>query len=366
MKIAYIALRGVPISDGIVRVTDAIASELSRRGHEIVVYTTTNYGNHSGSYNGYTIEALHITKKNSLEKMALTGAATFAALKKDFDIYHFEAMGPSFFAVFPHMLHKKIVIQSHGIEYARPKWGKVAKFVLKSLEKLSVNKCNCLTVVSKKLERYFWAEYKKKTLYIPNFSEYPSGEEDFTFMEQYGLQDNGYYLFLNRIDAGKGVHYLIDAFNQLKTEKKLAICGPILEDDSYHKHLLSIAKDNPNIVFLGFVKGAAKDTLYRHAYACCQTSESEGMSTSLLEMMSFGKPCVISDIEENRDVAQEYALYFRSADEASLLKTLQYAEDHPDEIAEMGNLARREWENNYTLDKVADKYEEMYRSIVNG
>lgn len=366
MRIAFIALRGVPLSDGIVRVADPIASELSKRGHEVVVYTTRNYGNRSGLYNGYTIKALHIPKLGFLEKMLLTGVATFKSLGKGFDVYHFEAMGPSAFAAIPFLFHKRVVIQSHGIEYARPKWGRFAKKMLRFLEKISVNKCQCLTVVSKKLERYFLSEYNKQTLYIPNFTDYPSTIEDYSTMEQFGLEPNDFYLFLNRIDAGKGVHYLINAFNKLKTSKKLAICGPISAKDPYHNHLLSLAKDNPNIVFAGFVKGAAKDTLYRNAYVCCQSSESEGMSTSLLEMMSFGKPCLISDIEENRDVAQNNAIYFRSADEESLLEALQYSEDHPVEIAKLGELVRQEWEKNYTLDKVADQYEEMYRGLVNG
>lgn len=366
LKIAFIALRGVPISDGIVKVTNGVAAELSRRGHEIDVYCGRKHGNIDGEFNGYNIITVGSMNQSFAEKMTLTLNATIKALPKEYDIYHFEAMGPSIFAFLPKMLGKNVVIQSHGIEYDRPKWNSFAKKVLKMLEKGSVNNCNCLTVVSKKLQRHFWNLYGKKTIYIPNFSDEPHNDANVENLIQFGLKPNEYFLFLNRIDAGKGLHYLIEAFNNIETDKKLAICGPIDEKDEYHQKIVAMAKNNPNIVFVGYVNGELKTTMYQYSYACCQTSESEGMSTSLLEIMSYAKCGIISDIEENTDVIGENAISFKNADVNSLKEALIYAIAHPDVVKRCGTKAQEVWSENYTLEKVTDQYEYMYERIVYG
>lgn len=365
LKIAYIALRGVPISDGIVKVTNDIASELSKRGHDIVVYTGRKYGNQDGIYNNYKIKTVSSINISFIEKMSLTFNATLKAMTEDFDIYHFEAMGPSICAIIPRIFGKNVVIQSHGIEYDRPKWGNFAKFVLKLLEKMSINNCNCLTVVSKKLQRHFLYEYNKETKYIPNFSDMPKDDYNEKLLEKYNLEPFKYFLFLNRIDAGKGLHFLIEAYNRIDTDIKLAICGPIDKKDEYHQKILNMANKNPNIVFVGFVKEELKTTMYKFAYACCQTSESEGMSTSLLEIMSFSKCGIVSDIEENMDVVEECALSFKTANVDSLCEVLKEAINNPQKVCLLGDKAYNLWKKNYTLEKVTEQYEKMYEDVVN-
>lgn len=363
MKIAFIALRGVPLSDGIVRVTDVVASELSKLGHDVTVYTSDRYGNINGNYNGYKIITVHAPKIGFLEKMVLTKRSAKLAVKEDFDIYHFEAMGPSYYAKIPFKKGKKVVIQSHGIEYDRPKWNWFAKFVLKTLEKKSLKYCQCLTVVSKKIKRHFLTKYNYPSLYIPNFTRNPQNG-DIHLLEKYGIEANKYFLFLNRIDAGKGVHYLVNAYNEIDTTFKLVICGELVDGNEYHELIKNLAKNNPNILLMGNVDGELKNTLYENAYVCLQTSESEGMSTSLLEAMSYGRCSIVSDIEENIDVAEDSAISFKSTDVGDLKRCLLLAASSPDIVSNKGKSAFNIWKNNFTIEKVVNMYLEMYNQIV--
>ena len=81
MKIAYIELRGVPISDGIVSLTDELAKRLTEKGHEVTVYTSRHYGNVTGLYNGiYQIRTVPSLKNRNFEKISITLSASFDQL----------------------------------------------------------------------------------------------------------------------------------------------------------------------------------------------------------------------------------------------------------------------------------------------
>lgn len=61
---------------------------------------------------------------------------------------------------------------------------------------------------------------------------------------------------------------------------------------SKHKEKLNIA------MFTGFVQGQELEELYSNAYVYVLPSDLEGMPLSLLEAMSYGNCCLVSDIEE--------------------------------------------------------------------
>lgn len=55
MRIAYVAVKGIPIGGGIEKVTEEIGSRLAARGHRITVYSSRDYGTADGVYKGMDI-----------------------------------------------------------------------------------------------------------------------------------------------------------------------------------------------------------------------------------------------------------------------------------------------------------------------
>ena len=121
----------------------------------------------------------------------------------------------------------------------------------------------------------------------------------------------------------KGIHYLIEAYQNLKTDKKLVIVGDGAFTDEYVSELKKQAEGNPNIIFTGNQSGQTLDQLYLNAYTFVQPSEYEGLSVALLEAMSAGLPCVVSDIEANMEAVEQTGLSFQSKDVAGLQAKLQ-------------------------------------------
>lgn len=370
MKIAYIALRGVPLSDGIVQYTDDLARQLVKRGHDVTVYTSRRYGNKTGIYdNSYRIITVPSIPVGFAEKMSIVFCASIHQLFCDYDILHYHAMGPSIFAFMGKRKNRAVIIQSHGVEYERAKYGNFAKKTLQILEKWSINMGDELIVCSNTLKEHFMNEYGKKTTLIYNAVEIPDTDiSSNSIFEKLSIQRDGYYLYMARITEEKGLHYLINAFNRMATNKKMVIAGPYDISNEYHNRIIEMANGNDRIVFAGFIYGEDKANLIRGAYSFVLPSELEGFSIGLLEAMSYAKCCIISDIPNNMEAAGSgecCCIPFKNKDEQSLLEKLIYVDRNPEYARVVGAHARDRIIDNFSEEKLVDTTEKLYIEILN-
>jgi len=141
--------------------------------------------------------------------------------------------------------------------------------------------------------------------------------------EKYGLKKDSYILFLGRIVPEKGLTYLVNAFKQVKTDKKLVIAGGSSDTEEYMEELKKLSRDDERILYTGFVQGKLLDELYSNAYVYTLPSDLEGMPLSLLEAMSYGNCCLTSDIPECAEVVEDKAVLFHKSDEKDLKNKLQ-------------------------------------------
>ena len=108
----------------------------------------------------------------------------------------------------------------------------------------------------------------------------------------------------------------------------------------------------------GFVQEEELEELYSNAYLYCLPSDIEGMPISLLEAMSYGKNCLVSDIEENVQVCGEYGVTFKKSDLNDLVEKLN-------ECLNKENIINEEVISDYILkkynwDDVVKKTEKLY------
>ena len=93
-----------------------------------------------------------------------------------------------------------------------------------------------------------------------------------------------------------------------------------------------MAKGDDRILFTGFVQGQALDELYSNAYIYTLPSDLEGMPLSLLEAMSYGNCCLVSDIAECTEVVENKALIFKKSNVHDLRENLQEACDELEKV----------------------------------
>ena len=164
---------------------------------------------------------------------------------------------------------KKVVqdLTSGGIDWQREKWqsGLGSKFIHQG-EKNAAKYADEVIVLSKGVQDYFKETYGRKTHFIPNGVNRPQIREAKLISEQFGLEKDSYILFLGRLVPEKGIRYLVEAFKNIKTDKKLVIAGGSSDTDSFMEELKELAKGDDRILFTGFVQGAMLDELYSNAY----------------------------------------------------------------------------------------------------
>ena len=296
--------------------------------------------------------------------LAAVTSSFFAALYSAFgkyDVVHIHAEGPAFFSWLPKMFGKRVVVTIHGIDWQREKWqsGLGSKFIHQG-EKNAAKYADEVIVLSKGVQDYFKETYGRKTHFIPNGVNRPQIREASLITDKFGLKKDSYILFLGRLVPEKGIRYLVEAFKNVKTDKKLVIAGGSSDTDSFMKELKELAKGDDRILFTGFVQGAMLDELYSNAYIYTLPSDLEGMPLSLLEAMSYGNCCLVSDIPECAEVVEDKALIFQKTNVEDLQEKLQDACDHPEMVMKMKNQAADFICAKYNWDEVVDKTLALY------
>lgn len=274
-------------------------------------------------YKGTKIITIPTINKKGLDALVYSFFASIVASFKKYDILHYHAEGSCAMLWIPHILKKKIVVTIHGLDWKRAKWGGFASKYIKFGEKMAVKYADEIIVLSKGVQKYFKETYGRDTIFIPNGVNKPTIREPEIIKEKYGLDTNEYILFLARIVPEKGLDYLIDAYNKLNTNKKLVIAGGASHTNGYLEEIRGKVNKNRNIILTGFVQGQELDELYSNCYLYCLPSDVEGMPISLLEAMSYGKNCLVSNIEENTQVVENMATTFEKSNVEDLKEKLE-------------------------------------------
>ena len=179
--------------------------------------------------------------------------------------------------------------------------------------------------------------------------------------DKFGLTKDSYILFLGRLVPEKGIRYLIEAFKEIKTDKKLVIAGGSSDTVSFMRELKELAKNDDRIIFTGFVQGQMLDELYSNAYIYTLPSDLEGMPLSLLEAMSYGNCCVVSDIAECVEVVEDKALIFEKSNVNDLREKLQRSCENPEKVEKYKKQAADFICEKYNWDTVVRETMKLYR-----
>lgn len=333
MKIAMIGHKVVPSRrGGIENVLTTLCPMLVEMGHEVTCYNRSSdkieneyvgtVENHV--YKGVKLKNAWTLNVRGFAAMIASFTAAIAASFGDYDVIHFHAEGPCAALWIPKLFGKKCIATVHGLDWQREKWGKgFASKYIKFGEKVLAKYADKVIVLSQAANDYFKETYNRETTIIHNGINRPERKDAALITEKYGLNKNEYVLVVSRLTAEKGIHYLIDAYQKITTDKKLVIAGDTSDTDDYVQMLKEKAAGNPNIIFTGFVSGEPLNELYSNAYINVLPSDLEGMSLCLLEALAYRNALLCSDIPENTAVAEEKAMYFQKGNADDLAQKLQ-------------------------------------------
>ena len=370
LTVAMFGQKRLTREGGVEIVVKELCTRMAQRGYQITCYNRSGHHVSGAEFDSNEeTEYLGIRQKSvlTIEKKGLAAVSSsfFAALYSAFgkyDVVHIHAEGPAFFSWIPKLFGKRVVVTIHGLDWSREKWksGFGSKFIRQG-EKNAVKYADEIIVLSKGVQDYFKDTYGRETHFIPNGVNRPEIKEAKLITEKFGLTKDSYILFLGRLVPEKGIRYLVEAFKNVKTDKKLVIAGGSSDTDSFMKELKELAKGEDRILFTGFVQGEMLEELYSNAYIYTLPSDLEGMPLSLLEAMSYGNCCLVSDIPECTEVVEDKALIFEKSNVEDLQEKLQDACEHPEMVMEMKKQAADFICEKYNWDEVVKETMKLYR-----
>ena len=370
LNICMLGHKRVPSREGGIEI---VVEELSTRmvalGHEVTCY---NRGGHHVSgqefddkkrmkYRGIKLKTVPTINLKGIAAMSSSFFAAIMATFGKFDVVHFHAEGPCAMLWLPKLFGKRCVATIHGLDHQRAKWGKLASTYIMLGEKCAAKFADEIIVLSGGVQTYFKDTYNRETKFIPNGVNRPEIRDVDLIRDKFGLEKDSYILFLGRLVPEKGIQYLIEAFKEVHTDKKLVIAGGSSDTDEFANELRERASGDERIIFTGFVQGQLLDELYSNAYFYTLPSDLEGMPLSLLEAMSYGNCCLVSDIEECASVVEDRAVTFRKSDVADLKNKLQMLCDNTKLIFDYKEQAADFIFSKYDWDIVTEKTIELYQ-----
>lgn len=360
MKIAFIGQKGIPARDGgVEKYVENLSFGLANLGQEVFVYNRYNYLPEKIK-EFKDVKIIHKPYFPGKNFAAITHAfiSILDALGRKFDVIHFQGIGPSLLIFLFRIFNSKVKIVAtlHSFDYYNDKWSYLAKKMLRLGERLMCKTAHQVIVLTESSKEYVKIQYGIEAALIPNGAKLYNNES-YDKITPWGLAKDEYIVSVSRIIKLKGLQYLIEAFRQVKTDKKLVIVG----DGDYLSELKKMAVGDDRIVFTGNQGGRTLDQLYANAFLFVQSSEMEGLSIALLEAMAHQTACLVSDIPANQDAIGQAGFEFKSKDIDDLKTRLQNLMDNPDQVKVKAQLAYQRVRDHFSWDDISRRVLEIYK-----
>ncbi len=362
MHLAILGTRGIPANySGLEECVEETAARLVQRGHTVTVYCRARPNQEQPATDrGVDLVWLPIVATKHGETILHT-LLSFLHVVRHVNrrtIIHLYGVGNAPFLVLFTVLGYRCIISVDGQDWRRAKWGRIASQYLLFSAKLAASLAQYCIVDSQVVEAFYKRTFSATNIrYVPYGYTHAQHGTAQAVLTRLGLMPRNYLLFVGRIVPEKGVHYLLQAYGHVRTDKKLVIVGAI-QDEAYGDELKRLAP--PNTIFAGPIYGDDAAALYRHAFLYVHPSDVDGTSHALLSAMGNGLTPLVSDIPENLETTGGVGFSFHRSDAQDLAHRLQRLVIQPDLLEHVGKAAQERIRQHYNWDAVTHQLEELY------
>lgn len=366
-----------------------LSEALVKKGHEVHVFTT-NMSDQNDKQKDFVkeedINGIHVKRMNVFLKFMsyfITPALITRLIDEEFDIIHahgYRNFQTDIAALVSLPKKKPLVINLHGMfaknvasERGFERGQRIYDIYDFITRTFSLRTAKVL-IANSQFEYDLIPKFKDKTHIIPlgvEFKKYQDREKGH-FRRRYGIGNETIILYVGRISRGKNIEALIKAFKtvSMKHDAKLIIVGEELPsvhtERIYRDTLIELARNygvDKNIVFAGGLYGDDLLDAYADADVFVNPSLAENFGLTNLEAAAYSLPVVASSVGVAPELLKENEwLLFK--DEEELADILDKLMEDETLCIKTGGELRRKVEREYTWDKVAEKIEKVYESLL--
>ncbi|MBU0708876.1 glycosyltransferase family 4 protein [Patescibacteria group bacterium] len=378
MKIGLVCPYRLQTPGGVSEHVRALAKELRLSGHQATVISPGFGVKKIGESSLYVGRAVKVPSPNkSWSYVSVYVDTSLESLRKIIDTYNFDII--HFHEPLAPFLCWQVLKVSTAVNVAtfHSEWALTAdsflvdslQFLLNPLLPRFKEKLAGVIAVSE-VARRSWSEVfdgSISEIVIPNGVSLSRFKPQNSPLRVFG--DKPTILYVGRVEARKGLHYLIDAFRLLEKgmpEVRLVVvgAGPLLA-----KHKLWVLKNNlaDKVFFAGRVPGQGLPSYYRGADVFCSPATGgESFGIVLLESMASGTPLVVFDNPGYGELLQRCPW-------PEVLATCRNTQELSDKLKEMLTNSRlrkkvRQWGlkevRNYEWSRITKKVIRFYDEIM--
>lgn len=315
LKVLVCATEYYPHGSGIANVAYCLVEEFEKRGMECTICSTTGPDIKLGSWE-------MIKKYGGIGLLYYWERVRryFKGKKKEFDVFWLH--NPLFIGKnpFPNSI-STIHTTYHGLYKKSGKlhlspFLRIYYFIFSFIEKFSLRKLSvanqCFTIVSPELRKELVEIGISEDLihHVSNGVDtklFKPRNNRSKVREKYGISDDAIVLLcIGRLSVQKQPFKLIDTFSRVQKVKKNCLLifvgkGPLEEKlKSYVR-----SRNIENVSFLGYIDEQEKPRTYSCMDAFITSAGYEGQPLTMLEALSSGLPCIVSDLPNLRTIIEE-------------------------------------------------------------
>lgn len=365
MHIAFLGTRGIPASySGFETCVEQLGQRLVQRGHQVTVYCRSHHITYTGThYKGMRLVKLPTIANKYLDTIVHSFLSSIHALTQHYDVALYFIAGNSPVTWIPRLVGTKTILNVDGLDWKREKWPVFAKKYIQFAEFMATKLPNAYLTDSRVVQAYYRDRFGSEPPYILYGSEVeivPPGDT----LARFGLEPGKYILFVGRLVPENCVHHLVEAFRELDTDLKCVIVGDAPYVANYITSLKTSAKDDPRVIFTGYVFGKGYYEIGSNAYIFVETSGVGGTHPALVEAMAFGNCVVVHNTPENLETIGDAGFAYEGKMGAdSLRQVLQRLLPEPDLVREYRQRAHQRARTHYTWEAVTDAYERLFYQL---
>lgn len=269
----------------------------------------------------------------------------------------------------------KVYLNPDGHEWMRAKWSIPVRMYWKFSERMMIKHSDLVICDSVNIERYIHKSYdgkgiagsNPKTTFIAYGAETRKSQlsdHDETFLNwlrERNLEKNEYYLTVGRFVPENNYETMIREFMCTNSTKKFVIITNA--DNGFMEKLeerLHFCTD-PRIHFAGTVYNQELlKKIRENAYGYLHGHEVGGTNPSLLEALSSTRLNLLLDVDFNREVAEDAAVYWTKEPGNLALLIDQADAFQPQNIERLGSMAMNRIKNAYSWKHICDRYAEVF------
>jgi len=370
LNIAILGIRGLPSTySGYETFVGELAPRLVEQGHAVTIYCRRSlFQERPDEYLGMRMKYLPSIEHKFFSTLSHSLFSITHASFSKFDVILVVNAANGMFGIVPRLLGRACVLNVDGMEWLRPKWNAVARWIFRNSARWGTKFYHAVVTDAEEMHRLYAREFGIDSTYIAYGANIETaGRPDVP--AEYGLRPREYYLIASRLVPDNNADIIVEAFVRSGSDKTLAIAGGAdYKGNKVEKGFLDKLKAmaGDRVRFLGHVNSAEHiKELHGHCYAYIHGHQFGGINPSLLKALGYGNMILALNTPFNAEVLADgkYGILFEK-DAEDLARKIADLDRDPDRAEEFRRKAPGRIRERFTWERITKEYEDLFYSLV--